>query len=158
MTLKLWPYRHSTAGFELPLPEGWERTENTLGCALLASEPLREPHFSTNVVVTVERLDDGEGLEPWAQRSFQALQGSLNRVRVIDLETVELDGRPAQRLLVHYLHGAFGGINLEQWLRTAGGFGYVVSCSTAALEYDDLWGLTSSMAEGLRLDTAVHDD
>lgn len=157
MTVPLRPYRHPITGFELPLPEGWERTENTLGCALVVVEPPRDPYFRANVVVTVERLEYGEGPQSWAERSLQALRGSLNRVRVIDVEPVRLDGGPGRRVLVHYVHDGYGGVNLEQWSRAAHGLGYVVSCSTAALEYDDLWDLTSSIATGLRLPSSDHD-
>jgi hypothetical protein len=151
MSVELENYRHSSAAFELPLPRDWERAENVQGCALVAVEPPREdPHFRANVVVTIEQLPEGTDLEPWADRSLGALGESLNRLRVIDLDTTEVGGLPARRALTHYLHGQFGGVNLEQWSLVQGGLGFVVSCSTAALEYDDLWLLTNTIAEGLR--------
>jgi hypothetical protein len=150
MSEELETYRHPTAAFELPLPPEWERSENVHGCALIAVEPPRDdPHFRANVVVTVERLETG--LEGWAERSLDALRDSLDRLRVIDLDSVEIGGLPARRALTHYLHDRYGGVNLEQWSLVHGGFGYVVSCSTAALEYDDLWALMSGVAEGLRV-------
>ena len=152
MTGELETYRHPTAGFELSLPQGWERSENLHGCALIAVEPPRDdPHFRANVVVTVERLDGHTELERWAERSLDALRESLNRLRVIDLDAAEVGGLPARRALTHYLHERFGGVNLEQWSLVHGGLGYVVSCSTAALEYDDLWALTNEVAEGLKV-------
>jgi hypothetical protein len=151
MSDELETYAHPTAHFELPLPPGWERSENVHGCALIAVEPPREdPHFRANVVVTVEPLDEAADLEGWSERSLDALRESLNRLRVIDLDTLEIGGLPARRALTHYLHGQFGGINLEQWSLISAGLGYVVSCSTAALEYDDLWSLTNAVAEGLK--------
>jgi hypothetical protein len=150
MSEELETYRHPTAAFELPLPAGWERSENVHGCALIAVEPPRDdPHFRANVVVTVERLETE--LEGWAERSLDALRDSLDRLRVIDLDSVEVSGLSARRALTHYLHDSYGGVNLEQWSLVHGGFGYVVSCSTAALEYDDLWALTNGVAEGLRV-------
>ena len=141
-------YRHPVAGFELPLPAGWERREDEDGCALIAVEPPRaEPHLRASVVVTVEL---GAG-DDWADRSLAALRDSLNRLRVIDDDAVEVGGRPARRVLSHYVHRQFGGVNLEQWLLRADDRGYVVSCSTAALEYDDLWDLMTAVGEGLRL-------
>ena len=152
MSEELETYRHPTAGFELPLPRDWEQSENVHGCALVSVEPPREdPHFRANVVVTVEALGSGAELESWAESSLDALRESLDRLRVIDLESVEIDGLPARRALTHYLHDRFGGVNLEQWSLLHGGLGYVVSWSTAALEYDDLWSLTNSVAEGLRM-------
>ena len=145
-------YGHPTALFELPLPPDWERNENVHGCALVAVEPPRdEPHFRANVVVTVEPLGGDAELDSWTERSLDALRESLDRLRVIDLDSAEIGGLSARRALTHYLHDSFGGVNLEQWSLIHGEFGYVVSCSTAALEYDDLWSLTNAMAEGLRM-------
>jgi hypothetical protein len=140
-------HRHSEAGFEIPVPAGWERTENTDGCALVAVEPPRaEPHMRASLVVTIEPLQDD-----FEERSLVALRESLNRLRVIDDDRVEIGGRPARRVLSHYVHRVYGGACLEQWLLAHEGFGYVVSCTTAALEYDDLWDVTNAIAEGLRV-------
>jgi hypothetical protein len=152
MSDELESYRHPSAGFELPLPPDWERSENVHGCALIAVEPPRDdPHFRANVVVTVERLDGDAELESWAERSLAALRDSLDRLRVIDLDSADVGGLPARRALTHYLHDRFGGVNLEQWSLVHGELGYVVSCSTAALEYDDLWALMNGVAEGLKV-------
>jgi hypothetical protein len=154
MSVELETYRHPSAGFQLPLPPEWERSENVQGCALVAVEPPRDdPHFRANVVVTIERLAAGAELGDWADQSLEALRASLNRLRVIDLDTAEIDGLRMRRALTHYLHGEFGGVNLEQWSLVHGELGFVVSCSTAALEYDDLWLLTNTVAEGLRVRT-----
>jgi hypothetical protein len=154
MNDELETYRHPTAGFELQLPLDWERAENVEGCALVAVEPPRDdPHFRANVVVTIEPLRADAELDAWADRSLGALRESLERLRVIDLDATQVGGIPARRALTHYLHGQFGGVNLEQWSLVRAGLGFVVSCSTAALEYDDLWLLTNSVAEGLRLST-----
>jgi hypothetical protein len=144
-------HRHSVAGFEIPIPAGWERTEDVEGCALVAVEPAREqPHLRANVVVTVEVLGDDADVRAWEERSLSALGESINRLRLIDDERVEIGGHDARRVLSHYVHGRFGGVCLEQWLLAHGGVGFVVSCSVAALEYDDLWDLTNTVAEGLR--------
>jgi hypothetical protein len=145
-------YRHPSGGFTLPLPAGWATEENVHGCALICAEPAREDeHFRANVVVTVEELAEGTALRGWAERSLDALRDSLDRLRVIDLDETEIDAVRAHRALTHYLHDRFGGVNLEQWSLLHGSRGYVVSCSTAALEYDDLWALTNAVAEGLRV-------
>jgi hypothetical protein len=145
-------HRHSIAGFEIPIPAGWERTEDVQGCALVAVEPPREqPHLRANVVVTIELLGDDADVRAWEERSIVALGKAVNRLRTIDDERVEVGGRGARRVLSHYVHREFGGVCLEQWLLAHAGAGYVVSCSVAALEYDDLWDLTNTVAEGLRL-------
>jgi hypothetical protein len=145
-------HRHGGDGFDLPLPVGWEWRENVKGCALVAIEPERDDgHLRANVVVTVERLPDGESLEAWSGRSLAALAETVNRHRLLDLADVEVGGRSARRALSHYVDRAHGGVCLEQWLVPAGELGIVVSCTTAALEYDDLFELMQAVAEGLRL-------
>jgi hypothetical protein len=152
MSASLQPHRHSTAGFELPVPEAWERSEDVEACALVAVEPPRDdPHLRASVVVTLEVVPDDEDLEAWTRRSLDALGKSFERHRLIDLTALEIDGRPAMRALSHYLHADHGGACLEQWLVQHGGLGVVVSCTTAALEYDDLFELMHAIAEGLRL-------
>ena len=145
-------HRHGGGEFELPLPVGWEWRENVEGCALLALEPPRDDeHLRATVVVTVERLVAGEALDAWAERSLAALEDTLHRHRLIDVTPAEVGGRPARRALSHYVHRAYGGACLEQWLVPAGELGHVVSCTTAALEYDDLFELMHAVADGLRL-------
>jgi hypothetical protein len=150
--LALEPYRHPVLPFRLSLPAGWERTEGLAGSALVAVEPEREDaHFRANAVVTVEALEADTPLDGWVQRSLDALEESLNRLRVIDLEPTEIGGVAAHRTLAHYVHRQFGGVLLEQWGIVAGGYGLVLSCSGGALEYDDLADLNHLLAAGLRL-------
>jgi hypothetical protein len=145
-------HRHGGGVFELPLPVGWEWRENVEGCALLAIEPEREDeHLRANVVVTVERLPEAETLHDWSDRSLTALGESLNRHRLLDLVDISVNGRAARRALSHYVDRMLGGVCLEQWLVPAGDVGIVVSCTTAALEYDDLFDLMHAIAEGLRV-------
>ena len=104
-------HRHAV-GFELPLPAGWEVSENVDGCALVAVEPARrDPHLRASVVVTVEVVgDDAAG---WPDRSLAAVRESLIRYRLIDDEELEIGGRRARRVLRHNVHAGVGGVNLE---------------------------------------------
>lgn len=94
-------------------------------------------------------VDDGTSLGTWVERSANALRESVNRLRFIDDEHTTVAGMPARRLLAHYLHREYGRVNIEQWLLLHAGIGQVLSCSTAALEYDDLFGLLTAISEGL---------
>lgn len=145
-------HRHGGDAFELPLPTGWEWYENVEGCALVSREPIRDDeHLRATVVVTVERLTEGESLDAWAHRSVGALGEALHRHLLIDLGEVEIGGREGRRVLSHYVNREYGGVCVEQWLVPAGEFGYAVSCTTPALEYDDLFELMHAIAEGLRV-------
>jgi hypothetical protein len=142
---------HAEPDFALPLPPDWEVAEDFEGCALIAVEPPRaDGHIRANVTVTVEILGD-EPLAGWAERTLGLLPAALPDLWTVDREDVELAGRPALRSLSHYRHHRFGGVNLEQWMVRDRALGFVTSCTTAALEYDDLWPLMQAIAHGLRL-------
>ncbi len=90
----------------------------------------------------------GESLDAWASRSLRALAEALHRHRLLDLAPVEIGGLVARRALSHYVNRVYGGVCVEQWLVPSG---HVVSCTTPALEYDDLFDLMQAVAEGLRV-------
>lgn len=155
MSNELRAYRHTSAGFSLALPVEWEATEEVEWCALVAAEPTETPErFAPNVVVTIEELRRGESLGVWVQRSREALHGDegLNRLRILDTGETEVSGSPAYRTLSHYLHRSAGGVNLEQWAVARNGWGYVVSCSAGALDYDDYAEVLAEIAESLRIE------
>ncbi|MGH3327188.1 MAG: hypothetical protein ACRDPT_05200 [Streptomycetales bacterium] len=154
-TLPMREHHHPTGGFTLPVPEGWEVAENVSGCAMVVSEPAYGPYFTPNVVLTIEPWTDGESLDAWVDRSRDALRESLNRLRVIDVEETTVAGLPARRTLSHYLHEQHGGVNLEQWSLARDGYGYVISVSCAALEYDEMHDLSRRTVEGLRFQGAA---
>lgn len=146
-------HQHSVLPFSCAVPAGWERTEELAGCALVMFEPERgDPHFRANAVITVELLEPGRGPAEWIEASRAAVVASLNRARVLDVEPAAEQGRgvPAERTLIHYVHQELGGVTLEQWARVHGVMGFVVSCSGAALEYDDLADLNLALAAGLQ--------
>jgi hypothetical protein len=143
-------HRHGGGAFALPLPIGWDCRENVEGCALIAVEPAREDeHLRPSVVVTVEPLVAGETLDAWTARSLAALGESLHHHRLLDVQAVDVEGRDARRALSHYVNRVFGGVCVEQWLVPVGEVGYVVSCTTPALEYDDLFEVMHMVGEGL---------
>jgi hypothetical protein len=145
-------HRHSGGAFALPLPTGWECQENVHGCALIAVEPAREDeHLRPTVVVTIEPLVAGETLDAWTARSLEGLRESLQHHRLLDVQAVDVAGRGARRALSHYVNRVFGGVCLEQWLVPVEEVGYVISCTTPALEYDDLFEVMHTVGEGLTI-------
>ena len=143
---------HTVDGVTLPVPEGWEVSEDVPDTVLAAVEPRREGRFAANTVVTLDVLGD-ETLVGWAQRQVAMLTERVPRLRVLDLEDVALDGWAARRVLAHYPLRGHGGVTLEQWLVPDGQRGVVLSCSAAALEYDRLADLFVEVAAGLRVST-----
>lgn len=147
---QLTEYRCTAAGFSIPMPQGWEISEEVEGAALVALEPDRgDGGFRSNVVVTVESTD--LDLPEWAAGCVAALQQSLNRCRVLDTEDTGVGGLPARRALLHYVHLQVGGMNLEQWALRRGDEGFVVSATTAVPDYDDRRELMALIAGGLQV-------
>lgn len=146
-------YHHAQAGFKIPVPAEWQVAEGVQGCALVAAEPAPESRgFVANIVVSVEPLGVDEPAEAWVARSRESLQdGRLNRLRLIDSEETEIGGATAWRTLSHYLHRPHGGVSLEQWQVAYDGWGFVVSCSTGALDYDAYADAMAYAAEGLQI-------
>jgi len=146
------PFRQHTVGdISLSVPQDWMVSENVTDTVIAAAAPHRDGHFTANVVVTVDEIFAGETLVGWAQRTVAALTQQVLRLRVLDLEDTEIDRRPARRVLSHYPLPGHGGVSLEQWLLSDGPRGVILSCSTAALEYDDRADLFAEVAAGLRV-------
>lgn len=146
--MELRAHRHSTVGFSLPLPAGWEAAENLHGTALIAVEPPRPPYFRANLNVTIEEAPAGAELDDWVRRSLGQLDRVTDRLYLIDREPTEVDGLPAIRSLSHHVDPEHGGLALEQWTLLAGPYAYVVSASTTAAEYDERHEFMSRVAEG----------
>lgn len=142
-------YRHPELGFSLPLFADWEATEDVPGCALVAVEPERGPHFRANVVVTVEEAGAAGDLEEWVDRQVEGLRRSLVRPWLLDRETTEVGGRPAVRVLAHHYVSEHA-VTLEQWTLLAGDHSLVLTASCDTLEYDEFAVLSHGIAERFR--------
>lgn len=149
--MSLVTYRHGSAGFTLPLPANWERTEDERGIALIAAEPEREPWFRTNVVVTIEHLAEGLDLAGWQDTAGAQLARSLADYLLLDLEDTELGGRPAVRRLAHHATEV-GAVTCEQWTLVEGRLGYSLTASVGTLEYADRADLFGQMAQQFQPD------
>lgn len=140
---------HTQSGFTLPIPASWEASEEVDDCALVAMPPTGDPQaFRPNVVVTVEELVGGA--EAWVQLARHALSDQLMQLRILDTEEITIGWQRAWRTLSNYMHPR-GSVNLEQWAMVHRGWGYVVSCSMSALDYDDLADTMAYIAEGLHI-------
>jgi hypothetical protein len=147
--MRLVTYRHPTAGFSLPLPQGWEQVEDAEGIALIAIEPERPPWFRANLVVTIERVGAEMDVSSWTEAGQELLEQTLQRPLMLDVEQVEIGGRPARRVLVHHATET-GAVTMEQWALTEGALGYTITASVGTLEYDDLADLFATAAAGFR--------
>jgi hypothetical protein len=140
------PYRHPRLGFQLPLPDNWQRIEDLRReVALVAVGPDRPVWFRTNVVVTVEQLPPGRDPSEWHDANAARLPGTLHDFTLIDAEHTRLGGWPARRMLAHH-HAEPGAVTMEQWSAARNDTGYTLTASTATLEYHELAKLFATIA------------
>jgi hypothetical protein len=145
-------YRHPELGFELALPDGSELHDDMDGMAIVAVEP-NEPSsgFRANLVVTVEEVGVGTSVQSYTEVSLRSQGELLFGHRLIDLEPLTIDARPATRTLAHHAqeHRA---ITIEQWRVVEGTHAYTVTCSCATLDYATVADGFREAAESLVLD------
>ncbi len=153
-------YRHPN-GMTLPLPAGWERSEDPRpDVVLIAVEPAPppggEPGFRPNLVVTVDQLPAGLDLEAWQAATEQMLPSMLTEYLPIDLERLEIGGVAAFRRLAHHRSKGGTSVTMEQWttvLPAAGGAslaGWSLTASTATPAYASLAEVLAEVAGGWR--------
>ncbi|QSB15717.1 hypothetical protein JQS43_05095 [Natronosporangium hydrolyticum] len=148
-------YEHPSAAFMLSLPEQWERIEDIEGVALVAVEPPRGPWFRANVVVTIGQIEPGAPVTDWQDETLELLRQTLQEFVLIDVADGELAGAPARRTLAHHTiedEEAVNAVVIEQWAVVAGGLGFTLTASVAALEYADYADLFYRVAAGFRPD------
>ena len=103
------------------------------------------------VIVAVEDVVAGVGLDEWVDAGLESLRRSTERLYLVDAEPVEVDGAPGWRLLAHHAVEGIGGVTLERWAFLHGGSGWVVSASAPTLGYEDVADVGREAASGFRL-------
>jgi hypothetical protein len=129
---------------ELELPDGFAlRAQLPTVMAHVA----REHDFQPNVIVTAQPLSEATSVEAWVEANLAEQHGLLTAARLIDRER-EDGSPPAERTLIHHVHGPHS-VTLEQWWRHTAGRGYVVSASCATLDYDEFAEPFASLARAV---------
>jgi len=151
---------HHPGGMTLPLPTTWERADDPApGLLLVAIEPEREPDddpgFRANLVVTLDRLDDGLDLDDWQAGTERLFPTTLGDYLVLDLERMDLSGVRAIRRLAHHRTEQNSSVTMEQWttvLPDAEGrpAGWTLTASVATMQYSSLADLFGHAAGGWR--------
>jgi hypothetical protein len=143
--------RHEADGVSLALPDGWPVVGEELGAVVAVAEPYRDGRFTANIVVSRHETAEGESEVDWVGRVVAETAAEVPRMRLIDAEDLEIDGRPCARVLAHYPLPEFGGVVVEQWMVLEPGAPLLVSCTVAATEYDERADLFAEVAHGVRL-------
>jgi hypothetical protein len=129
-------HRHPGHGFAISLPDGWQvRLDEPAGVALLGVEPEADPWgFRTNVVVTVEDLNDEVTLAGWQAGATALLPETLTDYLLLDLQSGHVGERAGLRRLAH--HDADGrAVTMEQWATIEGARGFTLTASVSTLDY-----------------------
>lgn len=140
------PYAHPS-GLSMGLPVGWERLDDAADpVVVLAIEPTLPADagvaFRANLVVSRDDLPEGLDLDGWQAGTEQLLGRSLTEYQVLDLERVEVEGRPMIRRLAHHRSPDGHSVTLEQWTTLGRGGptgpwdGWTLTCSVATGAYD----------------------
>ncbi|MCW2777465.1 MAG: hypothetical protein JWN17_1190 [Frankiales bacterium] len=118
----------------LDLPPGWSRADRPApGVLLLGLEPGAGQPFRANLVVTADDLGPLD-LRGWQLQTDAALPRALEGYALLDLEHVQVDGRPGvRRLASHVVRGR--AVVLEQWAVVSGPLGWTLSATVPALAW-----------------------
>jgi hypothetical protein len=152
-------YHHPGTGSVVPVPPGWDRLEDPQsGVALIAREPDDPAGFRANLVLTVDDLSSGLGLDEWQADSDRLLREELRNYFLLDREVMRFGDRPVVRRLAHHASPDTGPVTMEQWAMVTGSTGYTLTASVATLSYDSLADVFSSIARRFRPGSTGHDD
>lgn len=123
------------------MPQGWDKVARPLpGTLWTAVEPVdldRPDRFRANLVLTCDDLG-ALTFRDWQVASDEVLPTMLQDYLLIDLERLELDGRPAGRRLAHHVDQAARALTMEQWFVAGDDLGWTLTATVETWTYDAL--------------------
>jgi hypothetical protein len=129
------------------VPQGWDKVSRPRpGTVWTAVEPAdldRPDRFRANLVVTCDALG-GLTFRDWQVASDEVLPTMLQDYVLIDLERLEVDGRPGGRRLAHHVDQAARALTMEQWFVADDDRGWTLTATVETWSYD---GLADELAE-----------
>ncbi|WP_163508628.1 DUF1795 domain-containing protein [Fodinicola acaciae] len=153
MTETLVTYHHPTNEFSLKLPENWDLVEDPQpGVALVALEPDRDGVFRCNLVVSVDVVPEGLDLGGWQAGAETMMREAMPDFLLIDLDEVEIGGRPAMYRLAHHLVPDQGAVTMAQWMFLRSGRGFTLTGSVGTMEYAYRADFFTDVATSVRFD------
>ncbi|WP_281964377.1 hypothetical protein [Serinicoccus marinus] len=140
---------HEPSGTSFEAPDGWQVEETGHDAVLTVVEPARgEDDVRASLVLTV--LDTGgRSFRDWQNGTEGLLPQELRDYLVLDLHTVEVDGRPGGTRLAHHLDERGRALVMEQRFAEAEGTGYTLTATVDSLRYplvaDDMAACCASL-------------
>ncbi len=137
-------------------PPSWDvLTELPEGLVWAAREPRRaeEPdapgRFLANLVVT-EVSTGGLGFRDWQVGTDELLPRVLDDYLLVDLERLDVDGRPGGRRLAHHAGPNGEALTMEQWFTLVDGVGHTLTATVETWRYDELADVCAAAAAAWR--------
>lgn len=135
---------------ELTAPPGWEVHDRpAAGARLVVVEPAGPAPFRANLVVTAVPVG-GLSFRDWQAGSDEILARALDDYLLIDLERLELAGRPGGRRLAHHAGPGGEALTMEQWFTLVDDVGHTLTATVDTGRYDELADLFATAAAGWR--------
>lgn len=133
------------------VPQGWDKVARprpgTVWTAVEPFDPDQPDRFRANLVLTCDDLG-GLSFRDWQVTSDEVLPRMLQDYLVVDLERLEIDGRPGGRRLAHHVDGSARALTMEQWFVADDARGWTLTATVDTISYDALAdGLADVAAE-----------
>lgn len=123
------------------VPKGWDRVARPhAGTVWAAVQPvdLDQPdRFRANLVLTCDALG-GLTFRDWQVGSDEVLPRMLQDFLLVDLERLEVDGRPGGRRLAHHVDQVARALTMEQWFVADDDRGWTLTATVETWSYDEL--------------------
>lgn len=136
------------------LPPGWKLADELpAGVDAVAVEPDDREHperFRSNLVVTTSTTG-GLSFSDWQNGTDELLPRLLEDYLLVDLERLDVDGRPAGRRLAHHRGPGGQALTMEQWFTQIDDVGYTLTATVETVRYDTLADALATSAASWRL-------
>ncbi|MDH2414579.1 hypothetical protein [Nocardioides sp. CER19] len=137
-------------GASFPAPEGWDVVTPAPDATIVIEPDRADGGFRANLVLTVG--DNGDlSFRDWQNGTDVLLRHELVDFLLLDLERLDVDGRPGGRRLAHHTSREGAGLVMEQWFAQVGSTGYTLTATVDALRYPLLAATLDECAAGLTL-------
>jgi hypothetical protein len=138
---------------ELSLPPGGEVLGDDTGQpVLIAREPVdaeRPDRFRANVVLTATPVA-GLSFRDWQAGTDELLPRTLDDYLPVDLEKLDVAGRPGGRRLAHHASPDGRALTMEQWFTLVDDVGHTLTATVETWRYDELADLCAAVARSWR--------
>lgn len=126
--------------FAVPrVPDGWDKlAQAPTGTLWAAAEQVDlddAGRFRANLVLTCDDVG-GLGLREWQVGTDATLPRVLTDFLLVDLERLEIDGRPGGRRLAHHVDGTGRALTMEQWFVLEEDRGWSLTATVETWSYD----------------------